>query len=93
MEVGRECRTFVSQIIKEGVDLGHSGSQTQLSASPEEGSVEADVTALEEGEKSVNFLQRRDIFDKGDEGVSHGHVMGIGFVNEADGRLRVDGMI
>ena len=93
MGVGRECGAFVLQIVKEGVDLGHSGSQTQLSAGPKEGSVEVDVTVLEEGEKSANFLLRRDIFNKVDEGVPHGHVMGIGFTNEADGRLRVKGTI
>ena len=55
--------------------------------------MEADVTVLKEGKKSANLLMRRDVFDKGDEGIPHGHVMGIGFVNEADRRLGVDGMI
>ena len=55
--------------------------------------MEVDVTVLEEGKKSVYFLVVRDMFNKGNESVSHGHVMGIGFANEANGRLRVDGMV
>ena len=64
-----------------------------MGAGPKEGSVDVDVTALEEGKKGLYFLVVRDIFNKGDESVSHGHVMGIGFVNEAHGRLRVNGAI
>ena len=55
--------------------------------------MEADVTALEKGKEGVNFLMRRGMFNKGDEGVPHGHMVGISFTNEADGRLRVDSMV
>ena len=55
--------------------------------------VEVDVAALKEGEKSVYFLVVRYVFDKGDEGVPHGHMVGVGFMDEANGRLRVDGAV
>ena len=64
-----------------------------MGAGPKEVLVEVEVTALEEGKKGLYFLVVRDIFDKGDERISHGHVMGIGFVNEAHRRLRVDDVI
>ena len=46
--------------------------------------MEVDVAVLKESEKSVDFLVIMDVFNKGDESISHGHVVGIGFVNEAD---------
>ena len=73
--------------------MGDGGSQTKLGASSKESTVEADVTVLEESEKSMYLLVVRDIFDKGDEGIPHGHVMGVGFADEANGRLGVDSMV
>ena len=55
--------------------------------------METDITALEEGEKSVDLLVRRDIFNKRDECIPHGHVVGIGFANETNRRLRVNGTV
>ena len=55
--------------------------------------MEVDIAVLKEGEKSVDFLVVRDVFHKGDEGIPHGHVVGIGFTNKADRRLGVDGAI
>ena len=58
-----------------------------------EGTVEVDVTVLEKNKKSAYFLVVRDVFDKRDEGVPHGHVVGIGFTDEANGRLRVNSTV
>ena len=55
--------------------------------------MDVDVTALEKNEKSAYFLVVRDMFDRRDEGIPHGHVVGIGFTNEANGRLRVDSTV
>ena len=55
--------------------------------------MEVDIASLEEGEESAYFLVVRNVFYKGDEGVPHGHVVGVGFMNKADGRLGVDGMV
>ena len=55
--------------------------------------MEMDITALEEGKKSVNFLVMRDVFHEGNEGIPHCHVMGISFVNETNRGLRVDGVV
>ena len=75
VEVGREHGAFISKVIEEGIDLGYSGSQAKLGISSKEDTVEADITTLEKGKESANFLVRRDIFNKGDEGISHGHVI------------------
>ena len=55
--------------------------------------MEVDITSLEKNEESVYFLVVRDVFDERDEGVPHGHVVGVSFVNEANGRLGVDGVV
>ena len=55
--------------------------------------MEVDIATLEEGEEGAYFLVVRNMFYKGNEGVPHGHVMGVGFVNEANGRLGVDSTV
>ena len=55
--------------------------------------MEVDVAALEEGEESAYFFVVRNMFDEGNEGIPHGHVMGVGFVDEANGRLGVDSTV
>ena len=55
--------------------------------------MEVDIASLEEGKESAYFLVVRDMFYKGDKGVPHSHVMGVGFMNEADRRLGVDGAV
>ena len=55
--------------------------------------MEVDVTALEKNKKSAYFLVVRDVFDERDEGVPHGHVVGVSFMNEANGRLGVDSAV
>ena len=52
--------------------------------------MEVDVTSLEEGKESAYFLVVRNVFNKGNEGIPHSHVMGVGFSDEANRRLRVD---
>ena len=55
--------------------------------------MEVDVTLLKEGKEGVDFLVERNVFYEGDEGIPHGHVMGICFMNEANWRLGVYGVI
>ena len=55
--------------------------------------MEVNIAALEEGEESANFLVVRNVFNEGNEGVPHGHVVGVGFTNETDGRLGVNGAV
>ena len=55
--------------------------------------MEVDIAALEEGEERVYFLVVRNVFNEGNEGIPHGHVMGVGFTNEAKGRLGVNSMV
>ena len=55
--------------------------------------MEVDVASLEEGKESVYLLMVGNMFYKGNEGVPHGHVVGVGFTNEANGRLGVDGTV
>ena len=55
--------------------------------------MEVDVASLEEGKKSANFLVVGDVFDKGNEGVPHGHVVSVGFSDKADGGLGIDGVV
>ena len=52
--------------------------------------MEVDIAVLEEGEESAYFLVGRNVFNKGNEGIPHGHMMGVGFTDEANGRLGVD---
>ena len=93
VEAGRESGTLIPKVIKEGINLRHSSSQAELGASSEEGVVEADITVLEEGEKSVNLLVRRDVFHEGNEAISHGHVVGICFTDKTNGGLGVNGAV
>ena len=55
--------------------------------------MEVDIASLEEGEESAYFLVVGNMFYEGNEGVPHGHVVGVGFVNKADGRLGVNGAV
>ena len=55
--------------------------------------MEVDITLLEEGEESTNFLVVGNVFYEGNEGVPHGHVVDVGFTNETDRRLGVDGAV
>ena len=41
----------------------------------------------------MDFLVGWNVVYKGDEGIPHGHVVGVSFVNEANGGLRVDGAV
>ena len=52
-----------------------------------------DIAALEEGKESAYFLVVGNVFYEGNEGISHGHVVGVGFTNETDRRLGVDGAV
>ena len=61
-----------------------------MGAGSKEGSVGVDIAALEEGEESVYFLVGRNMFNEGNEGIPHSHMMGVGFVDEANGRLGVN---
>ena len=93
VESGRERRALRPEVVYEGIDLGNGGSQTELGTGSKEGSVEMDIAALEEGKESAYFLVVRNVFYKGNEGVSHGHVVGVGFTNETNRRLGVDGAV
>ena len=93
MEGSWECGTFSSEVIQEGVYLGDGGPQAELGTGSKEGSVEVDIAALEESKESAYLLVVGNVFYKGDEGVPHGHVVGIGFSDKADGRLGVDGAV
>ena len=55
--------------------------------------MEVDITSLEKSKEGVYLLVVGNVFYEGNEGVSHGHVVGVGFVNKADGRLGVDGTV
>ena len=55
--------------------------------------MEVDVASLEESKEGAYFLVVGDMFYEGNEGVSHGHVVGVGFGNKADGGLRIDGTV
>ena len=52
-----------------------------------------DIAVLEEGKESANFLVVGNVFYEGNEGVPHGHVVGVDFTNETDRRLGVDGAV
>ena len=64
-----------------------------MGAGSKEDSVEVDVTSLEEGKESAYLLVVRDVFYEGNEGVPHGHVVGVGFAKKADKGLGVDGVV
>ena len=53
--------------------------------------MKVDITSLKEGKKGAYLLMVGNVFYKGNEGVPHGHVVGVGFTNETDRRLGVDG--
>ena len=55
--------------------------------------MEVVVASLEEGKESAYLLVVGNVFYKGNEGIPHGHVVGVGFVNEANRRLGVDGVV
>ena len=55
--------------------------------------MEVDITSLEESEEGAYFLVVGDMFYEGNEGVSHGHVVGVGFSNETYWRLGVNGAV
>ena len=56
MEGRWEHGTFVSEVIKEGIDLGDGGSQAELGASSKEGLVEVNIALLKESEEGAYFL-------------------------------------
>ena len=55
--------------------------------------MEVDVALLEEGKESVYFLVVGNVFYEGNEGVPHGHVVGVGFAKKANRGLGVDGTV
>ena len=55
--------------------------------------MEVDIASLEEGKEGAYFLVVGNVFHKGDEGVPHGHMVGVSFTNKANGRLGVDGTV
>ena len=55
--------------------------------------MEVDIASLEEGEESAYFLVVRYMFYEGDESIPHGHVVGVGFANEADRRLGINSAV
>ena len=55
--------------------------------------MEVDIASLEEGKESTYFLVVGNVFYEGNEGIPHGHVVGVGFTNKANGRLGVDSAV
>ena len=55
--------------------------------------MEVDIASLEEGKESAYLLVVGNVFYKGNEGVPHGHVVGVGFTKKANGRLGVNGAV
>ena len=55
--------------------------------------MEVDIALLEEGEEGSYLLVVGDMLNEGNEGIPHGHVVGVGLTNEADRRLKVDGEV
>ena len=55
--------------------------------------MEVDIASLEEGKESAYFLVVGNVFYEGNEGVPHSHVVGVGFVNKANWRLGVNGVV
>ena len=73
--------------------MGDGSSQTELGACSEEGLVEVDIALLEESKEGSYLLVVGNMLNKGNEGIPHGHVVGVGLANEADRRLGVDGTV
>ena len=55
--------------------------------------MEVDIASLEEGKESAYFLVVGNMFYEGNEGIPHSHVVGVGFANEANWRLGVNGTV
>ena len=55
--------------------------------------MEVNIALLKEGKKSVYLLVVGDMFYEGNEGIPHGHVVGVGFAKEADRGLGIDGVV
>ena len=55
--------------------------------------MKVDIASLEKGKESAYLLVVGNVFNEGNEGVPHGHVVGVGFANKADRRLGVDGAV
>ena len=55
--------------------------------------MEVDIALLEECKEGTYLLVVGNVFYKGNEGVPHGHVVGVGFSDKADGRLGIDGAV
>ena len=55
--------------------------------------MEVDIALLKEGEEGAYFLVVRNMIYKGNEGIPHGHVVGVGFANKANRRFGVDGAV
>ena len=55
--------------------------------------MKVNIASLEEGEESAYFLVVGNMFNEGNEGVPHGHVMGVSFMDEANRRLRVSSVV
>ena len=55
--------------------------------------MKVDIAALEESKESAYLLVMGNMFNEGNEGVPHGHVVGVGFSDEADGGLGIYGTV
>ena len=55
--------------------------------------MEVDIASLEESEEGAYFLVVGDVFYEGNEGVPHGHVVGVGFTKKAARGLGVNGAV
>ena len=93
MEGSWECGALSSKVVQEGVYLGDGGPQAELGTGSKESSVEVDIAALKESKESAYLLVVGNMFNEGNEGIPHSHVMGVGFSDEADGRLGIDGTV
>ena len=93
MEGSWECGALGPKVIQEGIYLGYGGPQAELGTGSKEGPVEVDIASLEKSKESAYLLVVGNVFNEGNEGVPHGHVVGIGFSDKADGRLGVDGTV
>ena len=88
-----ERGTFSPEVIQEGIYLGDGGPHAELGTGSKEGSVEVDIAALEKSKESAYLLVVGNVFNEGNEGVPHGHVVGVGFSDEADRGLGIDGTV
>ena len=55
--------------------------------------MKVDIASLEKGKESAYLLVVGDVFYEGNEGVPHGHMVGVGFAKKANRRLGVDGAV